>query len=83
MLFERAGLEDIRVNEKNMGYYLDSSEQWWDVIWNAGFRRLVSQLASDDFERFKLEHLREVDFVKTKDGIWLEVGVLFTVGTKP
>lgn len=82
-LFERAGLENIRVDEKNMGYYLDSAEQWCDVIWNAGFRRLVSQLAPGDLQQFKREHLREVDSLKTKDGIWLEVGVLFTVGTKP
>ncbi|MBS3910022.1 MAG: methyltransferase domain-containing protein [Actinobacteria bacterium] len=82
-LFERAGLEDIRVDEKNMGYYVDSAEKWWDVIWNAGFRRLVSQLTPGGLERFKREHLQEVDSLKTTDGIWLEVGVLFTVGTKP
>ncbi|MDP2211710.1 MAG: methyltransferase domain-containing protein [Candidatus Aquicultor sp.] len=82
-LFEQAGLENIRVDKRNMGYYLGSAEEWWDVIWNAGFRRLVDQLAPGDLERFKREHLREVNSLKTKDGIWLEVGVLFTVGTKP
>ena len=82
-LFEQAGLENIRVNKRNMGYYLDSAEQWWDVIWNAGFRRLVAQLTPGDLQRFKREHLREVGSLKTTDGIWLEVGILFTVGTKP
>jgi len=32
-----------------------------DVVWNAGFRRMVSQLSTKDQERFKREHLDEVE----------------------
>lgn len=81
--FEKADLGDIRVEKKNVGYYLEGAEQWWDVIWNAGFRRLVNQLPPDDYEKFKLEHMREVDELKTIDGIWLDVEVLFAIGTRP
>lgn len=82
-LFEKAGLKDIGIERKNVGYYLDGADQWWDVVWNAGFRRLVSQLKPDDQERFKQEHLREVEALRTDKGIWLDVGVLYTKGTKP
>lgn len=82
-LFEKAGLTDITVEKKNVGYYLESSGQWWDIIWNAGFRRLVTQLKRDDQERFKREHLEEVEALRTDKGIWLDVGVLYTTGTKP
>jgi ubiquinone/menaquinone biosynthesis C-methylase UbiE len=81
-LFDRAGLTNTRVESMNVGYYLDCAERWWDVIWNAGFRRLVSLLPQDDGERFKQEHLKEIEALTTKDGIWLDVGVLHTVGTK-
>jgi ubiquinone/menaquinone biosynthesis C-methylase UbiE len=81
-LFKKAGLTDIRVEKKNVGYYLDSAEQWWDIIWNAGFRRMVSQLTHEDQEKFRQEHLREVEELKTDKGVWLDVGVLYTVGTK-
>jgi len=81
-LFEKAGLRDVRVEQKNVGYFLDSAEEWWDIVWNAGFRRMVGQLQSSDQERFKQEHLQEVAALRTKDGIWLDVGVLFAVGTK-
>ncbi len=81
-LFEHAGLTNITVSRKNMGYHLDSAQQWWDVVWNAGFRRMVSQLSTKDRERFKREHLDEVETLRTGDGIWLDVGVLFTCGTK-
>jgi hypothetical protein len=82
-LFTKGGLTDIRVETKNVGYYLDSEEQWWDIIWNAGFRRMVMQLKPDDQERFKREHLEEVKALTTDKGIWLDVGVLYTIGTKP
>jgi ubiquinone/menaquinone biosynthesis C-methylase UbiE len=82
-LFKRAGLTNTRVESRNFGYYFDCAERWWDVVWNAGFRRLVSQLPRDDRERFRREHLEEIEALTTKDGIWLDVGVLHTVGTKP
>lgn len=81
-LFESAGLKNITVTRKNVGYHLDSAQQWWDVVWNAGFRRMVSQLSTKDQERFKREHLDEVESLRTRDGIWLDVDVLFTCGKK-
>lgn len=82
-LFARAGLTNIRVEKRNLGYFLENADEWWHVIWNAGFRRLVSQLPDEERERFRREHLLEVDTLRTEDGIWLDVGVLFTLGTKP
>jgi ubiquinone/menaquinone biosynthesis C-methylase UbiE len=81
-LFEKAGINDVRVEQRNMGYFLDNAEEWWDVVWNAGFRRMVGQLAQPDQKRFRQEHLQEVAALATKDGIWLDVGVLFAIGTK-
>ena len=81
-LFAKAGLRNIRVEPKNMGYALADEKEWWNVVWNAGFRRMVSQLAPADLERFRQEHLQEVAALKIKDGLWLDVGVLFTTGVK-
>jgi ubiquinone/menaquinone biosynthesis C-methylase UbiE len=81
-LFARAGLRNIRVEQRNMGYFLDNAEEWWDVVWNAGLRGMVGQLSSSDQARFRKEHLQEVAALATRDGIWLDVGVLFTIGTK-
>jgi ubiquinone/menaquinone biosynthesis C-methylase UbiE len=81
-LFEKAGLHNIKVEQKNMGYFLAGEKEWWDVIWNAGFRRMVSQLNPSDLERFRKEHLEEVAALTTKNGIWLDIGVLYTTGIK-
>ena len=82
-LFETAGLADIRIEQRNVGYYLGSQDEWWEIVWNAGFRRLVAQLSRKDQERFRREHLEEVGALRTDKGIWLDVGVLYTIGTKP
>ena len=81
-LFEQAKFQDIRVEVMNVGHHLDSANDWWDTIWNAGFRGLVSQLPADVLEQFKIEHLHEVDALKTTSGIWLDVPILLTIGTK-
>jgi hypothetical protein len=80
--FEQAKLTDITVSRKNVGYYLESAEEWWDIVWNAGYRKMVSRLSPQDQERFKQEHLAEIGALRTDKGIWLDVGVLYTVGTK-
>jgi len=82
-LFAKAGLNRIDVEARNVGYYLNSAEDWWSIVWNAGLRRMVNQLPEQDRKKFKHEHLQEVDARRTGEGIWLDVGVLYTIGAKP
>ena len=82
-LLRDAGLEEIGVERNNHGYYLKDAAGWWDVIWNAGFRSQVSQLSTDYLKKFKEEHLREIGALRTKEGIWLNVNVLYTTGNRP
>ncbi len=81
-LFENASLRQITVRRKNIGYYLRSADEWWDVIWYAGFRSLVNQLSPPQLERFKEEHLAEIQKLATDEGIWLDVEVLYGIGVK-
>ncbi len=79
-LFATAGLRDIEVERREMGYALADPAEWWEVVWNAGFRRMVARLAPADRARFKAEHLAEVEALRTADGIPMPVPVLFTRG---
>ena len=81
-LFASANLGNVRVVRKNLGYYLNGAEEWWDLIWYAGFRGLVNQLEPQDLERFKQEHLHEIQDHAGSEGIWLDVDVLYTTGTR-
>jgi len=82
VLFESAGLTGIRVIRQDLGYFLNGPEEWWEVIWQAGFRGLVSQLAPEELARFKVEHLAEVAELQTPEGIRLQVEALYTVGVR-
>jgi ubiquinone/menaquinone biosynthesis C-methylase UbiE len=82
-LFAQAGLCDVTVERRNVGYFLSSADEWWDVIWSSGSRRTVGRLSPAEQARFKEQHLAEVAALGTCDGIRLDVPVLFTCGSKP
>jgi ubiquinone/menaquinone biosynthesis C-methylase UbiE len=81
-LLGSAGLTEIQVETKEIGYYLSNPDEWWDVIWNGGFRRYLNGLSTRDLAEFRKEHLAEVGKAATENGIWLDVKVLYAVGTK-
>ncbi|MEJ2697637.1 MAG: methyltransferase domain-containing protein [Candidatus Sulfobium sp.] len=80
-LFRDSGLEEIRVEHRDLGCYLEGSSQWWDVVWNAGFRTQIGRLSPRDLKRFKEEHLTDIEKLRTGKGIWLNVKILYTAGT--
>ena len=80
-LFDRAGLGNARSHLKDCGYHLKDADEWWEVVWNAGYRGLIDKLPPDEQGPFKKEHLREIGRLSTRSGIRFNVGVLFTVGT--
>lgn len=81
-LFQEAQIPNSVTYQKDIGYHLDPPEQWWDILWNAGFRGLIDQLSQKNLEKFKADHLKEVAALADSNGLWLEVDVLYTIGTK-
>jgi ubiquinone/menaquinone biosynthesis C-methylase UbiE len=79
-LMEQAGLLDTRVQEKQLGYHLQSAEDWWTIIWNSGSRRLINQLNDDQRAQFRIKHAAEIQKLATDKGIWMDVQVLFSSG---
>lgn len=79
-LFKESGFRNVRSEQHECGYYLRDAFDWWYIIWNGGFRGLVNRLSPNDFQKFKEEHLAEVDTLRTGQGIWLDMGILYTVG---
>jgi ubiquinone/menaquinone biosynthesis C-methylase UbiE len=82
-LLAEAGLDDVAVERADLGYGLANAEEWWDVVWNAGFRRMLSGLSPGQLAAFRQQHLEEIAALGTPDGIRMAVPVLFTSGSKP
>lgn len=81
-LYTAAGMEDVQTRREQVGYYLETADKWWDVVWNAGFRSLLMGFDELTLERFKAEHLEEVAALADEQGIWLDVEVLISRGRK-
>ncbi len=81
-LMRDAGFNEIETHTEQMGYHLQSAEEWWEIVWHSGYRIPVSKLAPSDQDRFRQEHLAEIEALSTDKGIWLDVETNFVLGHK-
>lgn len=81
-IYQTAGITDIAFYQEPLGYSLKSEQQWWDIVWNAGFRGLLSQLSASEQEAFKTQHLEEIRTLILKGENWLDITVNIAIGTK-
>lgn len=81
--FRAAGISDVTVYHEPLGYQMTSSQSWWDIVWNAGWRGLVNQLSEDELKTFRQDHLEEIDQLIGDEGVWFNTEVLIAIGIKP
>lgn len=82
-LLQAAGFEQTRVNKQQLGYHLAHHLDWWEILYNSSFRGMLEQLAPPQLGEFRQRHLAEIDQLKTDQGIWLDVEVMFVFGKRP
>ncbi len=81
-LYQQAGMKEIENFRFDVGYHFNSADEWWEVIWNAGYRGLISGLDAPTLARFKSEHLAEVASLDQGEGIPFHIEVVITRGTR-
>lgn len=82
-LLEAAGFEAVDSSTEQLGYRLQSAEEWWEILWNSGFRAYLAGLDAEALDRFRQLHLQQVD-ARFRDGVcWLDVPVIFTTAQVP
>ena len=81
-LLNESGFDEVSTQQQQCGYYLANVEEWWDVLWNAGFRSLLMALSEQQLEEFRAKHLAEVAELATDKGIWLNIDVLISQGLR-
>lgn len=81
-LYESAGFKNITHSRNQVGYLFSDAHGWWDVVWWAGYRGFVNQLADDQADQFKQEHLDEINELADEEGIFFNVEVIHTIGEK-
>ena len=82
-LLNDAGFTDVVSRSMQLGFHFDKAEDWWEILWNAGFRGHLEQLDPDQLAEFRKIHLPRIDALKNDDKIWLDVETWFSGGAKP
>lgn len=82
-LLQQTGFEQIQVVSEQIGYHLNCADDWWEIIYNTGFRGFIDTLDNPQLAAFRQRHLENIKQHQTKDGIWMDVMTLFSSGQKP
>lgn len=59
-LSARTGLTEVGVETAQLGYHLRSVEDWWEIVWNSGFRGLLEKLPAPARAALRTAHLAEL-----------------------
>ena len=77
-----AGITDISIHHVPLGYQMTSDQQWWDIVWNAGWRSLLNQMSEQEQMEFEQHHREEIKDVIGEKGVWFNTEVLIAIGNK-
>ena len=79
---EENNFRKINIVRNECGYFLSDAEKWWNIITYTNFRNNLHGLNGDILDKFRREHLEEVENLKVADkGIYLDVKVMYAVCT--
>lgn len=81
-LLDEEFYQDKQVIHKQHGIHLKDEHEWWHIIQSSGFRSILASL--DDIQQAELRsrHLQQVADLKTEQGLWLDVEVIYTRATR-
>ena len=70
--------EDKQVTRKQHGIHLKDEHEWWRIIQSSGFRGILANLNDIQQTQLREQHLQQLAELKTDEGIWLDVEVIYT-----
>jgi len=82
-LLEQNNYESIEIIDKQLGYHLSDFNSWWEVLWSTGYRGLLEQLSGENLAKFRIKHSIQIEQLRTKDGIWMDVDTHFSTAIRP
>jgi len=81
-LFSNDLYQDQTVINKQHGIHLNDATEWWNIIINSGLRSYLELLSPKQQADLKIKHTQQLNELKTKDGIWMDVEVIYTQAVK-
>ena len=81
-ILKRAGFKGIEIITEQLGDFLQDTTTYWKEIAST-YKFLMFGLSPDDLDKFKTEHLGDVESLRTEKGFWLDVPSIFFIAKKP
>jgi arsenite methyltransferase len=81
-LLKDAGFKKIQVTTEQLGDYLKDLQDYWREVSSTIMRVRLLRFSPAVLEKFKAEHLAEVEPLLTEKGIWIDVPTLFSIAVK-
>ena len=81
-LFSDDLYQDKKITIKQHGIHLKDANEWWNIIINSGLRSYLQLLNPEQQAQLKIKHCQQLDELKTDDGIWMDVDVIYTQAIK-
>lgn len=78
-----AGLEEPTVESHQLGYRIQSVNDWWDICRFSGLRGLLDRLDQQRLSQFRAKHLERIHSMFGEQGLWMDVEVLISQGKVP
>ena len=82
-MYASAGLERPEISEHEFGFELLSTEQWWTIIWSAGYRGMLMRMSPKQQKDFREQHLSKVQALIDDGKSFLSVPILIAFAKKP
>ena len=80
--FAAVGITEVTIHHEPLGYHMTDEQMWWDVVWNAGWRALLSQMDEQEQKEFERYHRAHINEVVGEEGEWFNTEVLIAIGEK-
>jgi len=78
-VFAAAGMNKVSIRHEPLRARI-TPEDWWAIVWNAGFRGFLEQLSAEELASFREQHLEEIGTLCDGGSVWLNTGVLIATG---
>ena len=82
ILLENSGFVDISATSEQLGFYLSDLSDYWKEVSSGAARLRLDRLNPADLEKFRAEHLSEVESLRTEKGIWIDIPIIYSVAKK-
>lgn len=81
-VFKSVGIHRVEFFHEPLAYDIKTEQQWWDIVWNAGYRGLLNQLNEQQLKEFEQLHRAEVAQLCAQGDAVLDVSVIIAIATK-